>query len=87
MSTLRITPGAAAQGAFRLGLLSAAVAALALIGLLYWLGELTLPLVGYTLVLLFPVYLVVVASALSVWLGFDKDARDLRPVYVNERSD
>ena len=36
---------------------------------------------GYVLVLLFPVYLLVVAVALSVWLGYDKDATDLRPVY------
>jgi hypothetical protein len=30
---------------------------------------------------LFPVYLVFVASVLSVWLGYDKDTTSLRPVY------
>jgi len=80
MSTLRLAPGPAARGAFKFGMLAAAAVGLAMVGLLYWLSELTLPLVGYTLVLLFPVYLVIVASVLSVWLGYNKDARDLRPV-------
>jgi hypothetical protein len=43
--------------------------------------------VGYGLVALYPVYLVVVAVVLSRWLGYDKDATALRPVYRSEKSD
>jgi hypothetical protein len=61
------------------------MAAAAIIGLvgggaLHWAGLLPPALLGFTLVLSFPMYLVFAASALSVWLGFDKDATDLRPV-------
>ena len=81
MSDLKIRPGANAQSAFRLGVLAAAVAALAVVASLYTAGVLSVVGVAYTLLLLFPVYLVVVASALSVWLGYGKDATFLRPVY------
>ncbi|MFB6192247.1 MAG: hypothetical protein ABEI11_02870 [Haloarculaceae archaeon] len=74
-------PGPDASVAFRTGIVAAAVAGLAGIGLLYWTGTLTLTL--YALLLLFPVYLVGAATALSVWLGYDTDATDLRPVYVD----
>lgn len=75
-----MSPGASARSAFRLGLLAAAVAALAAVGALYRTGAMSLVAVGYVLLVLFPVYLVFVASVLSVWLGYDKDASDLRPV-------
>lgn len=81
MVELKIAPGPGAASAFRFGMQAAAVAALSAIGSLYWFGVLTPVLVGFTLLLVFPVYLVFVASALSVWLGYDKDASDLRPVY------
>jgi hypothetical protein len=81
MATLKRTPGPAARSAFRLGMLAAGVVGLAAIGAGYLDGLLTATTGLYALIALFPVYLVVVASALSVWLGYDKDATDLRPVY------
>jgi hypothetical protein len=81
MTTLKRTPGPAARSAFRLGMLAAAVAGLAALGAGYLGGALTTTTALYVLVALFPVYLVLVASVLSVWLGYDKDATDLRPVY------
>ena len=80
MSTLKVTPGPDAQYAFRLGMAAAAVVGLVGVGALYWTGLLPPVFLGFTLVLCFPVYLVFAASALSVWLGFDKDKTDLRPV-------
>lgn len=85
MSELKVSPGAAADSAFQLGMISAAVVGLVALGALYWTGEFGLAVLGFTLVLGFPVYLIVVASALSVWLGFDKDATDLRPVYREKK--
>ena len=85
MGQLKVTPGPGAQSAFRLGLWAAAIAGLASVGLLYWAAVLTPVLLGFSLLLLFPVYLVLVASVLSVWLGFGKDATDLRPVYREKR--
>lgn len=85
MSDLKIAAGPGALSAFRLGMQAAAVAGLASIGYLYWTAVLTPVLAGFVLLLVFPVYLVFAASALSVWLGFDKDATDLRPVYREKR--
>jgi hypothetical protein len=81
VKSLKIVPGAGARSAFRTGIVAASVAAFAAMGLLYWSGALTLPLAVFSLLVLFPVYLVFVASALSVWLGYSKDVTDLRPVY------
>ncbi|PSP83332.1 hypothetical protein BRC83_07255 [Halobacteriales archaeon QS_1_68_17] len=81
MATLKHTPGPAAGRAFKLGMIAVVVAALGALGLLYALGHLSLTIAGYALVLVFPMYLVVAASVLSVWLGYDKDVTDLRPVY------
>ncbi len=81
MSTSKVAPGANAHHAFQLGIAAAATIGLAAIGALYWTGVLTTPMLAFTLLLCFPVYLVLVASVLGVWLGFDKDATDLRPVY------
>jgi len=75
------TPGPDAAHAFQLGLRAAAIFGVALIGTLYWFGIIEPLLAGYALLLLFPVYLVFVAAALSVWLGYSKDATALRPVY------
>lgn len=85
MGDLKVSPGAGAHSAFRLGMGAAAIAGLAAVGLLYWSAVLTPVLAGFVLLLIFPVYLVFVASALSVWLGFGKDATDLRPVYREKR--
>ena len=75
------TPGPAAAHAFQLGLRAGAIFGIAVIAALYWFGIIELLLAGYALLLLFPVYLIFVAAALSVWLGYDKDATALRPVY------
>jgi len=63
-------------------MIAAELAGVAAIGLLYWTGAATFALALYALLLLFPVYLVGAATALSVWLGYDTDTTDLRPVYV-----
>jgi hypothetical protein len=85
MSDLKIAPGPGARSAFRLGMWAAAVAGLSGIGLLHWTAVLTPVLTGFMLLLLFPIYLVFAASALSVWLGYGKDVTDLRPVYREKR--
>ena len=85
MTTARPSPGPDAAHAFRLGILAGGIVGLAVAGLLYWTGALTLFAFGYVVALLFPVYLVFVAIALSVWLGYDKDATALRPGYRTER--
>jgi hypothetical protein len=81
MTSVKRTPGPAARRAFRLGMVAAGVVGLAVLASLYLHGVLTPATAVYALVALFPVYLVVAAAALSVWLGYDKDATDLRPVY------
>lgn len=81
MPTLKHTPGPAARSAFRLGVLTAIVVGLAALGALYLQDVLTVMTALYSLIALFPVYLILVAAALSVWLGYSKDATDLRPVY------
>jgi len=78
-------PGPAAEHAFRTGIVAAALVGLTGIGVAYWTGAIGLTLAGYSLALLFPLYLVAAAIVLSVWLGYDTDATDLRPVYRNDR--
>jgi hypothetical protein len=85
MTTARPAPGPDAARAFRLGIAAGALIGLVAAGILYWTGMLTIFAFGYVLLLLFPVYLVLVAIVLSVWLGYDKDATALRPVYRTER--
>lgn len=81
MAPLKRSPGPAARSAFRSGALVAALAGLVGIAYLYWADVLNPLSMGYALLMLFPVYMVVVAVVLSVWLGYDKDATDLRPVH------
>lgn len=64
---------------------AAALLALVALGVGYWAGALSPVLLGFLLVLCFPIYLVFAATALSVWLGYDKDATDLRPVYRDRK--
>lgn len=87
MDATRTSPGSAAAHAFRLGIEASAIVGLIGIGLLYWSGILAPILVAYVLVVLFPVYLVLVAAVLSVWLGYDKDSTALRPVYRPKESE
>lgn len=86
MAPQRKSPGPAADRAFTTGILVAAVAAFAALGFLYWAGMLAPFLVVFALVVLFPVYLLVVASVLSKWLGYDRDVSDLRRVRRDEGS-
>ncbi|MEF8789245.1 MAG: hypothetical protein V5A61_03915 [Haloarculaceae archaeon] len=86
MAPPRKSPGPAADRAFTIGVLVATVGALAAVGFLYWTGVLTPLLVGFTLVVLLPVYLLVVASALSKWLGYDRGVSDLRRVSREDES-
>jgi hypothetical protein len=83
MARLNVSPGPNADDAFQLGVIVATLAGLIPLVVLYTQGSLTLRLIGFVLLTLFPVYLIFSASALSVWLGFDKDATDLRPVHRN----
>jgi hypothetical protein len=79
-----VSPGQAAEQAFRTGVRAAAVAGLGAIGALVWFEVIT-PIGGlFALVVLFPTYLLVVASALSRWLGLGKDASNLRRVTRTE---
>ena len=73
-------PGPDAARAYRLGMVAGGAVGLAAVGALFWTGALTLLTLGYVLVALFPVYLIVVAAVLSVWLGYTKDVTALRPV-------
>jgi uncharacterized protein (DUF58 family) len=86
MDTIHLSPGPAAAQAFRLGIIASATGGLAGIATLYWLDVITPVFAGYALVLLFPVYLVFTATVLSVWLGYNKDATALRPVYRQKGS-
>ena len=81
MTTLKSSPGPAADSAFRSGMMAAALLGLAGIGTLHTIDVIPLHLAGYAIVLLFPMYLVGAASVLSVWLGYNADVTDLRPVY------
>ena len=74
------SPGPAAERAFRTGIRAAAVLGLAAVGGLYWTGTLAGYAAGFVVVLLFPAYMLVVASALAKWLGYDKGPRNLRRV-------
>lgn len=80
MASLRSEPGPTANQAFRLGIATAIVVALCGLAVLYSLGAVTLVALVFGVVVGLPVYLLFVASALSVWLGFGKDVTDLRPV-------
>lgn len=84
MTENRISPGPAASSAFQYGILAGIVLGLTGVGLLYRSGYLTPAVVWYVLLALFPTYLVLVASLLSKWLGYDRDGASLRPVYRDQ---
>ncbi len=81
MSKVKTAPGPNAQGAFQLGIFAAVSVGVAGLGILYFVGRLSLAHLGVSVLLGGPIYLLVVAILLSIWLGYDKDASDLRPVY------
>lgn len=86
MNAIQTKPGPDAAYAFRLGIVAGAIVGLAAVALLYIFGTITPVVAGYTLLVLFPVYLVLLAIALSKWLGYDKDITSLRPVYRSKES-
>lgn len=86
MGKIKTSPGPAADQAFRLGILASLAAGGVVLGILYWIGLISLPIIGYILLSLLPVYLILVASVLSVWLGYSKDISALRPVYKEKNS-
>ncbi|ERG91198.1 MAG: hypothetical protein J07HQW1_01230 [Haloquadratum walsbyi J07HQW1] len=75
-----VAPGPDAEQAFRLGIIAGAIVGIAAIAVIYMLGNTSVWFIGYVVVILFPVYLVVVAAILSVWLGYDVDPGQLEPV-------
>lgn len=77
----RPPPGPDAARAYRFGMLTGGILGLVVVAALYRVGALTPLTLGYVMIALFPVYLIAVATVLSVWLGYDKDASSLRPVY------
>jgi len=81
MKEVRPSPGPDAARAYRLGMIAGGIVGLVIVGALYLAGFLTPLSLGYVVVALFPIYLIVVAVVLSVWLGYDKDVTSLRPVY------
>lgn len=80
MGTPEKSPGPAARRAFRTGIWTAAVVALVVVVGLYWTGVLASYVAVFVVIVLFPMYLLIVASALSKWLGFGKGPADLRRV-------
>jgi hypothetical protein len=85
MDDQRPPPGPDAARAYRLGMITGGIVGLLVAGALYWTGVFTPLALGYILIALFPVYLIVVAVILSVWLGYDKDITALRPVYKTKQ--
>lgn len=85
MTRYRPRPGPDAARAFRLGIAAGGLIGLTLAAISYWFSTMTLFAFGYIFLLVFPVYLVLVATALSVWLGYNQDVTSLRPVYRTER--
>lgn len=81
MTAPKVSPGPNAAAAFRTGMMAAAAMALAVLGALFWFGSINALETGFVLLVVFPVYLVLAASALNVWLGSAPDETDLRPVY------
>ena len=80
MKDVRRSPGHAAAGAFRLGMVCAAVCGLSVFGL-YWATTSIEPHVaGAAFLATYPVYLLVAAAVLSRWLGYTKDTSALRRV-------
>lgn len=85
MNDQRPRPGPDAARAFRSGMVAGGAVGGVCLGALYWTGVLSLLALGYVTVALFPVYLIAVAALLSRWLGYNKDATSLRPVYKAEQ--
>jgi len=85
MTPYRPRPGPDAARAFRLGIAAGGLVGLTVAAISFWFSTMTIFAFGYVFLLVFPIYLVLVAIALSVWLGYDQDTTSLRPVYRTER--
>jgi hypothetical protein len=82
MSEKKITPGPIAERTFELGLKIGAAGGIAAAATLFLVGPASISNgihVVLTL-LLYPVYLLTVATLLGIWLGYDTDARNLERV-------
>ncbi|MDG5775060.1 hypothetical protein VB773_16435 [Haloarculaceae archaeon H-GB2-1] len=86
MATRPTNPGPNAHAAFKFGMRAAVVAAAGVLGLLYLSESIEVSQLIFLVVVLFPIYLVLAASVLSVWLGYNKDTTDLRPVTREQRA-
>ena len=84
MDEIRLSPGPAAAYAFRLGTIAGAIVGMTAIGVFYFVGLLSAVVAGYVVLFLFPIYLVLVAVLLSIWLGYDPGLTSLRPVYQSK---
>jgi len=75
------SPGPIADRTFDTGFKYAVLIGVACVGVLFSTGRLSFTGsdVLFTL-MLFPVYLLSVATVLGVWLGYETDARNLEPV-------
>ncbi|ERG98231.1 MAG: hypothetical protein J07HQX50_02266 [Haloquadratum sp. J07HQX50] len=67
------TPGPDADAAFRTGQIIATIIGLSAVGLLWYSGAFSLYFTIYVLLFLFPIYLILSAAVLSVWLGYNTD--------------
>ena len=82
MTKTKKTPGPIADQTFDSGFKTAAIGGVAVLVALFLTGRLSLIDGAHLLyaLVLFPVYLLIVATVLGVWLGYDTDATNLKPV-------
>ena len=82
-------PGPIAEQTFDIGLKFGVAGGIAFVGLLYWAGVLSLtsPFHATVTLALFPVYVLSIAVLLGLWLGYDTDETNLKPVMVEDESD
>jgi len=82
MSEKKISPGPIAERTFEVGLKIAAGAGVAAAAVCFLVGPLSV-FDGFHValtVLLYPVYVLTIATLLGIWLGYDTDARNLERV-------
>ena len=88
MSCSSGSPGPISDRTFDLGLKLGAAGGVAFVALLYWAGVLSVmdPVHATVTLVLFPVYVLAIAVLLGLWLGYDTDETDLRPVRAEDGS-
>ncbi|QAU14002.1 hypothetical protein EKH57_15510 [Halorubrum sp. BOL3-1] len=82
------SPGPISDRTFEFGLRTGVAGGIACVALLYWTGvvSLTNPVHTTVTLVLFPVYVLSVAVLLGLWLGYDTDETNLKPVTVEDGS-